>query len=100
MLVYEVTATVPLSDEIRYRAWLRRHIAEIFALPGFTGVKTWQVQDAPAGCFRSCCQYSLSSPEALQNYLRDHAPRLREEAMSLFGASLSAERRVMHDLSL
>ena len=100
MLLYEVTATVPLAEEARYRAWLRRHIAEIFTLPGFTGVKTWQVQDAPAGTFRSCCQYTLSSPEALHAYFRDHAPRLREEAISLFGASLSAERRVMHDLSL
>ena len=40
-------------------------------------------------------RYHLESREALEQYLRDHAPRLRADGIARFGERFRATRRVM-----
>ncbi|GAB2503819.1 DUF4286 family protein [Lysobacter humi (ex Lee et al. 2017)] len=100
MHVYEVDIEIDAAIEADYLAWLRPHIAEIVALPGFTGATLHAVlEPAPASaCRRYCVQYRLVDAAALEAYLRDHAPRLRADGIARFGERMRATRRVMQAL--
>ncbi|MBX3713980.1 MAG: DUF4286 family protein [Lysobacter sp.] len=96
-VLYEVNIEVDAAAHDAYRAWLGEHIAEILALPGFTGAKVFEVLDPPASAGRIalCVQYALKDQAALDDYLRDHAPRLRADGMARFGDRFQASRRVL-----
>ena len=96
-VIYEVNIEVDAAAHDAYRAWLGEHIAEILALPGFTGAKVFDVLDPPpsAGRIALCVQYALKDQAALDDYLRDHAPRLRADGMARFGDRFQASRRVL-----
>ena len=95
--VYEVDLDLDAAIAEDYLAWLREHVAEILALPGFVDAQIQAVRDpAPeAGRVRLCVSYRLDGPASLEAYLRDHAPRLRAQGMERFGGRFSASRRVM-----
>ena len=96
-VIYEVNIEVDAAAHDDYRVWLHEHIAEILALPGFAGAKLFEVLEPPpsAGRVGLCVQYALKSREALDDYLRDHAPRLRADGMSRYGGRFQATRRVL-----
>ena len=102
MIVYEVTLFVQREVEAQYRAWLDAHVREIIALPGFTGARVFERVDpaADAGEFVLCTQYLLRDMAALDDYLREHAPRLRADGQARFGGRFRAERRVLREIAL
>jgi antibiotic biosynthesis monooxygenase (ABM) superfamily enzyme len=101
MVVYEVSVDVDASIRADYLRWLGGHVAEILALPGFTGADVFEVIDPAEGDgLRVCMRYRLTDADALAAYLRDHAPRLRAEGVERFGTRMRAQRRVMQPLQL
>ena len=96
-LVYEVNLDVDAAIGGEYRAWLDAHVAEICALPGFTGAQVFEVRDPPAAADRLslCVQYRVRGQADLDHYLAEHAPRLRAEGLARFGGRFSASRRVL-----
>lgn len=96
-VIYEVNLDIDANIASEYRAWLREHVAEICALPGFTGAQPFDVLDPAAadGRVQLCVQYALTDAAALETYLRDHAPRLRADGMARFGGKFTATRRVL-----
>jgi quinol monooxygenase YgiN len=96
-VVYEVNLQVKRAIEREYRDWLAAHVQEILALPGFVGAELFEVVDpAPAADeFALCTRYLLRDAAALENYFREHAPRLRAEGVARFGDGFRAQRRVM-----
>lgn len=101
MVVYEVSVDVDAAIRADYLQWLDGHVAEILALPGFTGADVFEVVDPADGdLLRVCMQYRLVDADALASYLREHAPRLRAEGVERFGTRMRAQRRVMRALPL
>jgi hypothetical protein len=100
-VVYEVNLDVEAAIGADYLAWLRAHVAEICALPGFTGARLHEVIDPPPppGRLHLCVQYRLVDAAALETYLRDHAPRLRADGLARFGGRFVASRRVLTGLA-
>ncbi len=96
-VVYEVNLDVDGSIEGQYRAWLRVHVEEMLALPGFIDAHVFDVVDpAPAeGRITICTHYRLSDIAALQAYFERHAPRLRADGLARFGGRFAASRRVL-----
>jgi Domain of unknown function (DUF4286) len=96
-VIYEVNIEVDAAAHEAYRIWLRDHIAEILALPGFTGAKVFEVLEPlpSAGRVGLCVQYALQDRASLDDYLRDHAPRLRADGAARFGDRFHATRRVL-----
>ncbi len=94
MIVYEVRASVEPEIAQAYRAWLDPHIREILGIPGFTGAELLS-ETHEDGRPVWTVRYHLQSHEALEAYLRDHAPRLRADGQARFGDRFSATRRVM-----
>jgi len=97
VIVYEVNLFVQRSIAAEYRAWLDAHVQEIVALPGFLGAEVFERREpAPGeGELVLCTQYRLRDAAALDEYLREHAPRLRADGIARFGEAFRAERRVL-----
>ncbi|QDH71295.1 DUF4286 family protein [Marilutibacter alkalisoli] len=97
MIVYEVNLDVDATVIADYRVWLDAHVAEICALPGFTGARIFEVIDPPArdGRVSLCVQYRLRDASAFEAYLEHHAPRLRADGLARFGDHFTATRRVL-----
>ena len=100
-VVYEVNLDLEAAIGADYLAWLRPHVDEICALPGFTGARLFEVVDPPPppGRAHLCVQDRLVDAAALEAYLRDHAPRLRADGLARFGGRFTANRRVLTGLA-
>ena len=100
MIVYEVNVFVQRAIETAYRHWLEHHVAEILRLPGFIDAAIFEVimPASDADEFALCMHYRLDSELSLENYLRDHAPRLRADGIARFGNNFRAERRVLREI--
>lgn len=95
-IIYEVNIFIERDIETDYRAWLTRHIAEILALPGFLDAECFDVQqELETDRLAICVQYRLDSQASLDNYLQQHAARLRADGIEKFGRRFSADRRVL-----
>lgn len=98
-VLYEVTlhAQPAIADEMR--AWLHVHIGEMLVLPGFLDARLSEQIPAEAGGAVFCCHYRLRDATALDDYLREHAPRMREDGVRRFGDRFSAQRRILQILA-
>lgn len=99
-VIYEVTLHVRVEIADAYLAWLREHIVEMTALPGFEGAELHALDAASGSECAWCVRYRLRDRAALDDYLRDHAPRMRAEGIARFGAAFRAERRVLVPLAV
>lgn len=97
MLVYEVNLAVDAGVAEAFAAWLPGHVAELLALPGFESAEIFRVDEpvATAGEVALSVRYRLRDRAALDDYLRDHAERLRADGIARFGGRFRASRRVL-----
>ncbi|MBK9187452.1 MAG: DUF4286 family protein [Phycisphaerales bacterium] len=83
-IAYTVTATLPdtrTRDE--YVAWLQEgHLAQV--IQGGAATAAILLLTDPASPIRVQTRYTFSSPEALDRYVRDHAPALRADGLARF----------------
>ena len=93
MIVYEVRVAVDREVADQYRAWLEPHIREILGIAGFEHAELY-AEDDEQGHIVWTVRYQLRDRAALAAYLRDHAPRMREEGQARFGGRFTASRRV------
>lgn len=90
-VIYEVSAAVPPVRKREFEDWLRGHIPEVLAVPGFKRASLWEVQgDTPSWVV----QYEVESRQALQRYLDEDAERMRQDGLRRFGEDLLATRRI------
>lgn len=96
MIVYEVNVSVREDTYADYRAWLAVHVDEMLALPGFVAAEILEQREpAPADGTRGVTvHYRLIDEVALERYLAEHAPRMREDGVRRFGNAFTATRRV------
>lgn len=95
-VIYEVNLDVDAALAAEYRAWLREHVAQMLALPGFVSARTFEVVDPPApGRLCLCVHYRLRDAAALQAYFEQHAARMRGDGAARFGDRVRASRRVL-----
>ena len=96
--IYEVTLQIDSDIAAEYDDWLAVHDAEMLALPGFLSAEISTIESAeerPARVGR-VVHYRLESREALDDYFRDHAARMRDEGIARFDERVGASRRILH----
>lgn len=94
-VIYEVNLTVDIELEQSYAEWLQAHIRQMTALPGFIGADCYRINEpVPSGKACWTVHYQLASQTALDQYLEEHAPRMREDGVKHFGDRFSATRRI------
>ncbi len=94
MILYEVRLDVDVEIAQEFGAWLVAHVREIVALPGFLHADILREERA-VGRAGWCTQYWLADRDALDAYLREHAPRLRADGLQRFPNRFTAERRIL-----
>ena len=95
-VVYEVNLDVESMIADDYRAWLRTHMSQMLALPGFVSAELFDVvEPADDGRVAWAVQYRLRDAAALAAYLHEHAPRMRADGAARFGERFLASRRVL-----
>jgi quinol monooxygenase YgiN len=91
-LIYEVNLKVAEQILEPYLLWLQDHIKVILQEPGFLKAHVYE-EGQNKGSF--VVQYHVENSQALERYLQDTAPRMRQEAIDLFGDKFQATRRVL-----
>lgn len=100
MIVYEVNLEVDHAVVAPYLAWLREHVAQILALPGFVAAQIYERSDVAADTPRRSLVvvYQLRDEAALENYFTHHAAAMRADGQARFPGQFSATRRVLRAL--
>ena len=105
MLVYEVNLEVKEEAKFAFAGWLPGHIDQMLKFDGFKAAQWFfrnheEEEREPDNTQLWTIQYVIESKENLEAYLKKHAPKMREEALTKFGDKFSATRRVLHLLSV
>ena len=97
MIAYEVNLDVDTDAFASFRAWLDEHVRHMLALPGFVSAEILARTEPPppAGRHSLCVIYRLRDEADLQRYLREDAPRMREDGLQRFPGKFAATRRVL-----
>lgn len=87
MILYNVTINITPEIHDRWLLWMNEvHIPEILATGLFTMARLVRVHaDQPIDGITYAAQYTATQKEQLESYYRDHAPRLREQGLRLWG---------------
>ncbi|MGB9430400.1 MAG: DUF4286 family protein [Gammaproteobacteria bacterium] len=97
-VIYEVTLDVDRRVSKRFDTWLKQHMRDMLALPGFLEAQLLPPDKVAAADARSVCrvvQYRLASRSDLDNYLNLHAARMRAESVRHFGKRIRTSRRLL-----
>ncbi|MDE2140110.1 MAG: DUF4286 family protein [Gammaproteobacteria bacterium] len=98
-IIYEVTLDIQRRAAGRFDAWLKQHMRDMLALPGFLDARLLPAEEIPpladAHSVRRVVQYRLAGKQDLENYLSQHAARMRAESTRYFGKRLAARRRLL-----
>ncbi|EFA80506.1 hypothetical protein PPL_07342 [Heterostelium album PN500] len=105
-IIYEVTAVVNKEIAEKWDTYIQKHVSEIVSLENGTlfkkGVIHKLTQPSDPATEEYVMQYFVVSQETLDTYVKVHAPRLREEALTLFSTGgLKTSRRiyaVLHEI--
>jgi hypothetical protein len=95
MIIYEVSLAIDNDIADAYITWLRGHIQEILALPGFIRAEVFTDQGAASDVRNIIVHYHLRDLPSLESYFANHAERLRDDAIAHFGDKFTATRRVL-----
>jgi hypothetical protein len=94
-VLYEVDVEADAEIAGPFDTWLRDHIAELLTLPGFRSAEILETESPDPARVRRIVQYRLRDQAALDSYLREQAPQLRQQGQERFGDRFHAERRVL-----
>lgn len=97
MIVYVVELEMEAALRDEYLAWLDGHVREMLALPGFIGAEILIRSEPPppAGRFIVQAHYRLRDRAAWDDYLTQHAARMREAGVARFGQRVRASRTIL-----
>ncbi len=99
-LIYEVSLDLHPDIQPEYDAWLEDHVAEMLTIPGFLSAEISRIdpqEDQPDDWPRRCIRYRVASQEVFDDYLQNHAPRMRALGVEKFGDRFRASRRILRD---
>lgn len=100
MIIYEVNISYESSIADAYLAWLSGHIQEILSFAGFRQAEVGQINNSAAKHHELRVSYHIDSEDHLNDYLSNHAQKMRAEAQEKFGHQLSITRRIVGDVKI
>jgi len=95
MIIYEVNLLINQAIAHEFMPWLETHVKEMMTFQGFVQAQFLkQTTDLIDAKLQLTIQYSLESMQALDDYLANHAPKMRADGLEKFPDQFSATRRV------
>lgn len=100
MISYVVEQELDAASRDEYLAWVRDHVREMLALPGFEGAEVLARFEPPppAGRFVVATHYRLRDRAAWDAYVTDHAARMRAAGPRQFGDGIRSTRQVLETI--
>ena len=101
MIIYNVTTNIHESVHDQWLKWMQtKHIPEILATGKFSSARIVKVLiEEEMGGTTYSVQYTTDSKATLEQYYQECAPKLREEALALFGDKMLAFRTELELIS-
>ena len=101
MIIYNVTTNIHESVHDQWMTWMQeKHINDVLATGKFTSARMVKVLiEEEIGRVTYSIQYTTENKGTLQRYYDEDAPRLREEALVLFGDKMLAFRTELELIS-
>jgi hypothetical protein len=101
VIVYEVSLALERALAHEYLDWLREHVQQMLALPGFEQAEVFAIDatDAAAPQVELAVQYRLRDEAALTDYFTHHAADMRARGFARFGDRVHARRRVLRPVA-
>jgi ribosomal protein S8 len=99
MVIYEVNLEIESSIAVEYLSWLPKHVQSMLKHSGFVKAETYKVESDSKDTVSVSVHYHVENHEKLEEYLKTHAPKMRKEAVDLFGSKFKANRRVLNSIS-
>ena len=95
-VIYEVNLSVSADVLDEYVPWLQQHVEEMLAIDGFESAQLLKICEPPESDDRVgfTVQSQLEGRGAMENYLTDHAERMRQTGVDRFGQYVTATRRI------
>ena len=94
MVIYNVTTHVESSVEKNWLKWMKeKHIPEMLATKKFKTAKIFKIiNENDKGGVSYATQYQCDNKIALEQYLKDFAAKLRDDAVNKFGERILSFR--------
>lgn len=93
MIIYNVTSNIDPSIHEQWLSWIKEHIPHVLATGHFTEAKLTKVlADGHLENPTYSVQYRAKTREDLESYYTQHADRLRNESLKIFGDKVLAFR--------
>jgi hypothetical protein len=101
MIIYNVTTNIHESVHDKWLEWMqKKHIPEILATGKFSTARIVKVLiEEEMGGTTYSVQYTTDSKATLNSYYLEDAPKLRDEAIALFGDKMLAFRTELELIS-
>ncbi|CAM4042195.1 MULTISPECIES: DUF4286 family protein [Flavobacterium] len=101
MIIYNVTINIDESVHDQWLQWMRnKHIDDVLATGLFISARMVKVLvEEEMGGQTYSVQYFTDSREKLEEYYKNHAPRLRNEGLALFADKMLAFRTELEVMS-
>lgn len=101
MIIYNVTTNIHESVHDQWLQWMQqKHIPEVLATGKFSSARMVRVLiEEEMGGTTYSVQYTTDSKETLQKYYQEDAPKLRNEALQLFGDKMLSFRTELEVIS-
>ncbi len=101
MIIYNVTTNIHESVHDQWLQWMQeKHIKDVLATGKFTSARMAKVLiEEEMGGITYSVQYTTDSKGMLEKYYQEDAPRLRDEAVVLFGDKMLAFRTELELIS-
>lgn len=107
MIIYEVNLEVDADIAAEFSNWLKSHVEEMLTIDGFVEANIFEDtskkfddkfdRNTDSGAKKWVVHYKIKSDRHLQEYLVQHAGRMRAPAVRQFGAKFRANRRVLKE---
>ena len=101
MYIYNVTTNIEASIHDDWLKWMQEtHIPDVLATGKFLNAKMSKVLvEEDMGGITYSVQFTTTDKKILQEYYRDDAPRLRQEAQTLFAGKFVSFRTELEIVS-
>ena len=101
MIIYNVTTNIHESVHDQWMIWMQhKHIPEMLATGKFSSARMVRVLiEEEMGGTTYSVQYTTDNKATLQKYYLEDAPKLREEALQLFGDKMLSFRTELEVIS-
>lgn len=100
MILYNVTIQVDPSIDDAWLSWMKEeHIPDVLSTGLFTEAKCWRLLDHQEGAGATyAVQYLSPAISMYQQYIEQHAPRLRKKGQEKWGDKFIAFRTTMEQI--